>query len=211
MEGSLTLHIVDPGSRGRAELSRIAFDLGYHAEVYANLAEIVDRPPVDGLIIARDVEEDGGIDRLMRMLANAGVWLPLVAVAQAPSPDRIVAAMKAGALHYLTLPLDVAAFDETLSKLGTEAANFSLARRRLIDARALLSTLSRRERQVLEWLTKGMSNKAIARELDISPRTVEIHRANMMHKMGADHAAEAVRLRLEAQVENCIEFGPWKL
>jgi DNA-binding CsgD family transcriptional regulator len=53
---------------------------------------------------------------------------------------------------------------------------------------------------VLDWLTEGRSNKAIARELDISPRTVEIHRANMMHKLGANHAAEAVRVRLDAQI-----------
>ena len=56
--------------------------------------------------------------------------------------------------------------------------------------------LTRREREVLEWLSEGCSNKAIARELEISPRTVEIHRANMMDKLGATHAAEAVRLRL---------------
>jgi len=50
-------------------------------------------------------------------------------------------------------------------------------------------------------LAEGSSNKAIARELDISPRTVEIHRANMMTKLGARHAAEAVRLKLEAKLE----------
>ena len=61
--------------------------------------------------------------------------------------------------------------------------------------------LSRREREVLDWLSEGSSNKAIARQLCISPRTVEIHRANMMSKLGARHAAEAVRLRLEAQIE----------
>jgi DNA-binding CsgD family transcriptional regulator len=58
-----------------------------------------------------------------------------------------------------------------------------------------------REREVLDWLAEGSSNKAIARELDISPRTVEIHRANMMTKLGARHAAEAVRLKLEAKLE----------
>lgn len=54
---------------------------------------------------------------------------------------------------------------------------------------------------MLDWLAEGSSNKAIARELDISPRTVEIHRANMMTKLGARHAAEAVRLKLEAKLE----------
>ncbi|MBL0922469.1 MAG: response regulator transcription factor, partial [Phycisphaerales bacterium] len=64
-----------------------------------------------------------------------------------------------------------------------------------------LAALTPREREVLDWLAEGSSNKAIARELDISPRTVEIHRANMMTKLGARHAAEAVRLKLEAKLE----------
>jgi FixJ family two-component response regulator len=70
----------------------------------------------------------------------------------------------------------------------------------MIEARSLISCLSGREREVLDWLTRGSSNKVIARELDISPRTVEIHRANMMAKLGASHAAEAVRLKLEARL-----------
>ena len=71
----------------------------------------------------------------------------------------------------------------------------------MIEARDRISKLSAREREVLDWLAEGSSNKAIARELEISPRTVEIHRANMMNKLGARHAAEAVRLRLEAKLE----------
>lgn len=54
---------------------------------------------------------------------------------------------------------------------------------------------------MLDWLAEGRSNKMIARELAISPRTVEIHRANMMSKLGAHHAAEAVRLRIEAHLD----------
>ena len=63
-----------------------------------------------------------------------------------------------------------------------------------------ISMLSNREREVLDRLTQGCSNKVIARDLDISPRTVEIHRGNMMEKLGARHAAEAVRLQLEASL-----------
>jgi len=70
----------------------------------------------------------------------------------------------------------------------------------MIEARSRIENLSTREREVLDWLAQGSSNKAIARELQISPRTVEIHRANMMSKLGASHAADAVRLRLEAEL-----------
>ena len=68
-------------------------------------------------------------------------------------------------------------------------------------SQAKIAKLSGREREVLEYLSEGHSNKMIARELEISPRTVEIHRANMMHKIGANHAAEAVRIRIESGIE----------
>lgn len=70
----------------------------------------------------------------------------------------------------------------------------------MIAARRLIEDLSEREREVLDLLVDGGSNKRIARELSISPRTVEIHRANMMQKLGAGHVAEAIRLRLDAKL-----------
>jgi DNA-binding CsgD family transcriptional regulator len=75
-------------------------------------------------------------------------------------------------------------------------------RRSMVEAQRRIATLSRRERQVLDWLAQGSSNKLIARALDISPRTVEIHRANMMDKLGVQHSAEAVRLQCIAGLES---------
>lgn len=200
MEHTFTIHFVDPDSRSRAELSRTAFDLGYHAEVYADFGELAMRPLSGGIVVARDDDATGGAARVMRQMADAGICLPLIALADNPRPERVVMAMRAGALDYLSAPLSLAVFDEALSRLGEEAVEYSKARRKLMEARDRIDHLSIREREVLDWLTKGHSNKAIARELDISPRTVEIHRANMMSKLGAKHSAEAVRVRLEAQI-----------
>jgi len=152
----LTLHIVDRDSRARAEEARIAFALGHHAEVYADLGELVQHHPREGIVIARDGLAAGGALGLLSDLSRAGIWLPLIVVAEAPDIGEVVAAIKAGALEFLQLPLERERLDRVLA--------------------------------------------SVARELSISPRTVEIHRANMMEKLGAGHAADAVRLRMEARL-----------
>ena len=198
------LHFIDSNTRNRAELARIGFDLGHHAEVYGDLAELGIHPPCDGIIFARDDADGGGVRGSIEKLGAMGVWLPLIAVGNEPDPRRIVEAIKAGALDYLNLPLDPQKLERCLKRVSGEAENFSETRRRMIEARNRISSLSSREREVLEWLVEGSSNKVIARQLHISPRTVEIHRANMMNKLGARHAAEAVRLRIEARMENPV-------
>ncbi|MGN3974091.1 response regulator transcription factor [Tsuneonella sp. SYSU-LHT278] len=195
------IHFVDADTRMRAELARIAFGMGHHAEVYADLAELCDHPAHRGIVVIRDEAQEGEIESALDLLARCGVWLPLVGMSEDPPTSRVVAAIKAGAIDYLALPLDPDRFSAMLDRVGGEAREHAEARRRMIEARGRLSSLSAREREVLDWLTLGSSNKTIARELQISPRTVEIHRANMMTKLGASHAAEAVRLRLEARID----------
>ncbi|MEE4538174.1 MAG: LuxR C-terminal-related transcriptional regulator [Erythrobacter sp.] len=201
MQNSATLHFIDPNTRHRAELARIGFQLGHHAEVYGDTSELSMHPPRDGIIIARDMPEEGGVAMILERLGRLGIWLPVIACEESPRPSRIVEAIKAGALDYLSLPLDPERFARCLDRIEQEAAVFGAARRKMIEARDRIANLSTRERQVLEWLAEGSSNKVIARELEISPRTVEIHRANMMNKLGARHAAEAVRVKLEAKIE----------
>src|SRR5690606_33545958 len=97
------------------------------------------------------------------------------------------------------LPLEMGSFARRLDELRAEADEHIESRRREVEARRSVALLSRREREVLELLSEGCSNKEIARRLEISPRTVEIHRGNMMTKLHAGHAADAVRLRLDAK------------
>jgi len=201
MEQRITLHIAGGTSRSRAEQARIAFSLGHHAEVYSDLDELLDRPPRGGVIIACDSLLEGGITALLDRLGDEGIWSPLVAASAGPSVDEVVGAIQAGALDYLQLPLTEAELVRMIDHVQSDAGRHAEARRRLVDARRRIGALSKREREVLDWLSEGCSNKAIARELEISPRTVEIHRANMMDKLGASHAAEAVRLRLDAGLQ----------
>lgn len=211
MQRPFTLHFVDSDSRNRAELARATFDIGQHAEVYSDLSEVLDRGLQFGILMIHDLPGGGGIADTIVNLAAHGIWLPVIAYGEQPPPSRIVAAVKAGALDYLTLPLSGERLQGMLAGIGEEVEANAEVRRRMVEARSKIAELSAREREVLDWLTEGRSNKAIANALDISPRTVEIHRANMMAKLGARHPVDAVRLRLEAQVESVIPPGPESL
>jgi FixJ family two-component response regulator len=201
MEHRLTIHFVSGSSRTRAEAARLLLDLGHHAEVYAEIAELLAHPPRDGLIIVDAQFARGGAGRLLDRLTEAGIWLPLMIAGENPQTAEVVEAVKAGALDFVRLPLQQEELAVTLARSDTEARAIAATRRRMIEARDRIAMLSAREREVLDRLVEGGSNKAIARALAISPRTVEIHRANMMGKLGTKHAAEAVRLRLEARLE----------
>lgn len=192
------LHIVGGDSRSRAEQARAAFALGHHAEVYTGFDELLERPPSEGIILAADDRRADTAKRLIVELAERGVWLPVVFVAETPDTERVVAAIKSGALDYLALPFEIGSFARRLDAILAEAGEHAYQRRRQVEAQHAIARLSRRERQVLELLSGGCSNKEIARILEISPRTVEIHRGNMMTKLDAGHAADAVRLWIDA-------------
>jgi two-component system response regulator FixJ len=108
--------------------------------------------------------------------------------------DTAVRTIRAGALDFIEKPF---AGDELLDRLDALDAELTAtlgAKRTAIDARALIDALSPREREVLVRLIGGASNKLIARDLDISPRTVEMHRAKMLQRLGVATTAEAIEL-----------------
>ena len=139
-----------------------------------------------------------GTHELIGRLGERGMWLPVVIAAPEPATEQVVAAIKAGALDYLRLPLEMGSFARSLHAILTEAGQHAERRRREVEAQRAIALLSRREREVLELLAAGCSNKEIARRLDISPRTVEIHRGNMMARLNARSTGDAVRIGLEA-------------
>jgi FixJ family two-component response regulator len=198
MVDRVTLHILDGDTARRAQLARLAFAAGHHAEIYASVAELLAHAPAGGLVLAHDDPVGEGIPRLISAMMQAGHWLPVIAIAETPETSAVVRAIKAGALDYLAMPGQIAPLNEAVGRAAAEAESFRAQRARAAEARQRISRLSQREREVLDRLAEGCSNKAIARDLEISPRTVEIHRMKMMGKLGARHAAEAVRLRIEA-------------
>lgn len=197
----IALHFIEADTQCRAELVRVGHAIGHHCEIYSDMSEVAAHPPRSGIILVRDQVETGGVAVVMERLMSLGICLPVVAMDYQPAPSQIVEAIKDGALDFLVLPLKEGRLERMIAKLRTEVNAVTIMREKVMMARNRLSALSGREREVLDALTGGGSNKEIARTLSISPRTVEIHRANMMHKLGARSAAEAIRIKLEAKEE----------
>ena len=199
MADRITLHILDSDSARRAQLARQAFAAGFHAEIYADRAELIEHAPQHGVVLAHDEPDGRGVVGLVNEMTLRAGWLPVVAFAEQPVTFQVVRAVKGGVLDYLVLPIAGQALADAVDRARQEGEAHRDQRRRAIQARQRIATLSQREREVLDRLAAGCSNKVIARDLEISPRTVEIHRMKMMGKLGAKHAAEAVRLRIEAE------------
>jgi two-component system response regulator FixJ len=194
----LSLHILDSDSPRRAQLARLAIGAGNHAEIYSSIAELIAHAPPNGLVLAHDDQSGETVAQLITSMQQAGQWLPVIAYADEPITVAVVEAVKAGALDYLTVPKHVEQLNKSIGIAYREGEKQRNQRTRSVEAHQRISQLTVREREVLDHLAEGCSNKAIARYLDISPRTVEIHRMKMMGKLGAHHAADAVRLRIDA-------------
>ena len=162
-----------------------------------SLLENGPRPDV-ALIDLRMPEMDGL--ELQQRLIERGLNFPLIVITGHGEVPLAVRAMKAGAVDFIEKPFASEAIldslDMALARLAAPNAQDPAA----VAAATKLALLSPREREVLEGLLAGLPNKTIAYDLAISPRTVEIHRARVMDKMGARSLSELIRLALAAGV-----------
>ena len=191
-------HFLTGSDRGRADFALKCQTIDVVCELYSDFAELVNFRPKSGLIVVRDEPEMISIRSLDRRLINANIDLPWMAASEVLEVGRIVAAVRSGAIDYISLPLDAKQFHRRLEQISDDVETCRVARRAMIDAKKRLSSLSKREGQVLDRIYQGNSNIDIAKLLEISPRTVEIHRANLMRKLQASHVSEAIRLRAAA-------------
>lgn len=198
MRGSRHIILVDGDLKRRAAISHFLGGHGIHVEPFETVAELSGHQPRQGLIMVNDV--DGTIPALAAQLVKSGHWLPVVAFSENPAPRRIVDAILGGAIDYLAWPFDDAELSETLEYAEERAQDVGNAKLREAMARNRIESLTPRERDVLVGIAAGHSNRTIADNLAISPRTVEIHRANMLHKIGATHTSEAIRIAIEASL-----------
>lgn len=190
--------VLDSDAGRRNALVRLLYGRDWHPEPYESMEELAAFWPSAAIIIAHD---DGDMPRrIFEHMLDRGSWQTVVFYAADPEPSRIVDTVLMGAVDYLGWPVSGAVIDQRLRLQTVRRASSTQLRQRIAHSRKLVASLSEREREVLVSLAAGASNKTIADELNISPRTIEIHRANMMGKLRVRHVGEAIAIAVYAEM-----------
>jgi two-component system response regulator FixJ len=198
-----TVHIIDDDEAIRDSLSFLLTCVGLTVRTYDSAAALLrggeDLAP--GCIIT-DVRmpEINGLE-LLKQLRDLGIGHPVIVISGHGDIPLAVEAMKAGVLDFLEKPIDEDLIVRTVRRALTEGSRSRADHEERGRLKAIFATLSPREQQVLQGVVDGKLNKVIAHELGISPRTIDVHRANMMSKTGAHGLSELVRMVLAARHE----------
>ena len=195
------VHVIDDDEAMRDSLSFLLESTDIAVRTYESAIEFLSR--IDSVgpgVIVTDVRmpEMSGLD-LVRRLREQGLDLPVIVMTGHADVPLAVEAMKAGALEFLEKPFEeeVLLSAIQIALRGGPPGQDPTEKKRL---RAIFEALSPREQQVLEGVVAGKLNKVIAFELGISPRTVEVYRANMMAKTGAHGLSELVQMVMHARL-----------
>jgi two-component system response regulator FixJ len=207
------VHVIDDDEAVRESLSFLLKATGMQVRTYDSATAFLDRlPKIETGCIITDVRMPGftGID-LLRRLRELDVHLPVIVITGHADVPLAVEAMKSGALDFIEKPFDdVALITAVNAALSDHGASVKQAADRA-EIADRLATLSPRERQVLDGLVAGHPNKVIAFDHGISPRTVEIYRANLMSKMKAASLSDLVRMALVSGIAHSgPQAGPQK-
>jgi two-component system response regulator FixJ len=210
MPSEAIVHVVDDDLAVRQSLSFLLASDGLPVRLHESATAFLEavREAASGCIVT-DVRMPGldGISFLRKLKAR-GFSVPVIVMTGHADVPLAVEAMKEGAVDFVEKPFDdelfLAAVRSALARQEKRAVESAHA----AEARSRIGTLSEREAQVLEGLVAGKANKVIAFDLGISPRTVEIYRANVMTKMQAGSLSELVRMALLCGLPRGTEPGP---
>ena len=194
------VYVIDDDEAMRDSLNFLLDSSGFGVTLFDDAQGFLDALPglAFGCVVS-DIRMPGldGIELLKRMKARHSPFPILIMTGHGDVP-LAVEAMKLGAVDFLEKPFEddrlTTMIESAIRQAEPDAKNEAIAQ----DVSARVASLSPRERQVMEGLIAGLSNKLIARDYDISPRTIEVYRANVMTKMQAGSLSELVRLAMRA-------------
>jgi two-component system, LuxR family, response regulator FixJ len=192
------VYVIDDDEAMRDSLDFLLGSADFHVTLFESAQDFLNTLPTIGFgCVLSDVRMPGidGIE-LLKHLKASGSLFPVVIMTGHGDVPLAVETMKLGAMDFLEKPFEddrlIGMIEAALRRAEQGAKSEAVA----LEIQSRVSSLSPRERQVMEGLIAGLSNKLIAREYDISPRTIEVYRANVMTKMQAASLSELVRLAL---------------
>jgi len=198
------VYVIDDDEAMRDSLNFLLDSANYKVTLFETALAFLDAlPGLEFGCVVSDVRMPGldGIELLKRMKADHSTF-PIVIMTGHGDVPLAVEAMKLGAVDFLEKPFEddrlVGMIETAINRAEPAARSEALTQ----EIAARIASLSPRERQVMDGLIAGLSNKLIARDYDISPRTIEVYRANVMTKMQANSLSELVRLAMRAGLLN---------
>jgi two-component system response regulator FixJ len=200
MASKAKVYVIDDDEAMRDSLNFLLDAAGLEVMLFETAQHFIEAlPGLDFGCVVSDVRMPGidGIELLKRMKAGQSKFPILIMTGHGDVP-LAVEAMKLGAVDFLEKPFEddrlIGMIEAAIRQAEPAAKDDAVTH----DIVARVATLSPRERQVMDGLIAGLSNKLIARDYDISPRTIEVYRANVMTKMQAGSLSELVRLAMRA-------------
>lgn len=196
------VYIIDDDDSARGSLEFLLDCAGLRVRGFVSAdAFLAASPSLDGACIVTDVRMPGtnGIE-LLDALRGRGGQIPVIVMTGHADVPLAIQAMKAGAADFIEKPFDDELIMSAIGKAISEQSGTADARAQKQQLTERIASLSAREREVMEALVEGKANKAIAHDLGISARTVEVYRANAMMKMHAKTLSDLVRMATIAQL-----------
>ncbi len=193
------VYLVDDEEAIRRSAGFLLKTSGYQVKSFDSGVAVLKERELEPGCILLDVRMPGmdGLE-VQQELRERGLTLPVIVMTGHGDVTVAVQAMKQGAVDFIEKPFEKAVLISAIEEGFARIANVERRRARADEARVRLNGLTARERDVLQGLVRGHPNKTIAYDLDISPRTVEIHRANLMTKLGVASFSEALRIAFAA-------------
>ncbi|MFB9984006.1 response regulator FixJ [Mesorhizobium kowhaii] len=202
--GDYIVHIVDDEEPVRKSLAFLLTMSGFAVKMHESATDFLAAASgIRNGVLVTDLRmpDMTGVD-LLRNLVKANASLPAVVITGHADVPMAVEAMKAGATDFIEKPFEDVILIEAIQRAAEQLVDKPLEVDDVASIQTRLGRLSDRERQVLSGVVAGLPNKSIAYDLNISPRTVEVHRASVMAKMQAKSLPQLVRMALAAG------FGP---